>query len=158
MTDNSREKILSGVRPKTISSKQVIGTDSSVIESLQPVKIINPVLNQCVGRGVRPISVTMLLIYFISNWKLLAKYRRVLEAVWRYHITFMSRPFQLKRPHPHNHQADISPKDQIKAGDWLVKVDHKDAFFTIRIHPSQTKIYQFNCLPFGQSSAPWDFY
>ena len=132
MTDNSREKILSGVRPKTISSKQVIGTDSSVIESLQPVKIVNPVLNQSVGRGVRPISVTMWLVYIYKQLEVASQISyRVLEAVWRYHITFMSRPFQLKRPHPHNHQADISPKDQIKAGDWLVKVDHKDAFFTI---------------------------
>ena len=64
VTDNSREKILSGVRPKTISSKQVIGTDSSAIESLQPVKIVNPVLNQSVGRGVCPISVTMLLVFY----------------------------------------------------------------------------------------------
>ena len=64
MTDNSREKILSGVRPKTISSKQVIRTDSSAIESLQPVKILNPVLNQSVRRGVHPISVTMLLAFY----------------------------------------------------------------------------------------------
>ena len=65
-----------GPGPLKISSKQVVGTDLSEIESLQPVKIANPVLNQIVGMGIHPISVYCL--YFISNWKLLTKDRRVL--------------------------------------------------------------------------------
>ena len=57
-------------------------------------------------------------------------------------------------------------KDLIKTGDWMAKVDLKDAYFMIPIHTTQRKylrfvvvgsIYEFNCLPFGPSSAPWVF-
>ena len=57
-------------------------------------------------------------------------------------------------------------KDLIKLGDWLAKVDLKDAYFAVPIHKAheqylrfsfQGKLYQFNCLPFGLSSAPWVF-
>ncbi len=57
-------------------------------------------------------------------------------------------------------------KDLIKPGDWLAKVDLKDAYCAIPIDPSHRKYlrfvvdnqtYQFNCLPFGLAAAPWVF-
>ena len=57
-------------------------------------------------------------------------------------------------------------KDLLKRGDWLAKIDLKDAFFSIPINPNHKKFlrfmfqgntYQLNCLPFGLSSAPWVF-
>ena len=57
-------------------------------------------------------------------------------------------------------------KDLLKAGNWMVKIDLKDAYFMIPIAQEdrtflcfqwQNKAYQFNCLPFGLSSAPWVF-
>ena len=57
-------------------------------------------------------------------------------------------------------------KDLLRHGDWLAKVDLKDAYFVIPIDPTHRrylrcqvlgKIYQFTCLPFGLSSALWVF-
>ena len=57
-------------------------------------------------------------------------------------------------------------KEIVKPGDWLAKIDLKDAYFAIPIHPdhrcylrfaSKGSTYQFTCLPFGLSSAPWVF-
>ena len=57
-------------------------------------------------------------------------------------------------------------KDLLRQGDWVAKVDLKDAFFSVPIDHQHRKFlrfifkgktYQFNCLPFGLSSAPWVF-
>lgn len=54
-------------------------------------------------------------------------------------------------------------KDLVKQGDWMAKVDLKDAYFLIPIYPGHQKYlrfqwkgqtYQFHCLPFGLSCAP----
>ena len=57
-------------------------------------------------------------------------------------------------------------KDLLGQGDWLTKVDLKDAYFAVPIHHAnqkhlqfqiQGKTFRFTCLPFGLSSAPWVF-
>ena len=57
-------------------------------------------------------------------------------------------------------------KSLVKRGDWLVKVDLTDAYFSVSIHQDHRrflcftlgeKTYQFTCLPFGLTSAPWVF-
>ncbi len=57
-------------------------------------------------------------------------------------------------------------KSLVKRDDWLVKVDLKDAYFSVPIDrshrqylcfPLGERIYQFTCLPFGLTSAPWVF-
>ena len=54
-------------------------------------------------------------------------------------------------------------KDLIRAHNLLVKVDLKDAYLLVPIHPNhhkylqfqwQAQTYQFSCLPFGLSCAP----
>ena len=54
-------------------------------------------------------------------------------------------------------------RDLLKQGDWMCKIDMKDAYLTTSIHKDSRKylrfiwkgkIYQFNCLPFGLASAP----
>ena len=57
-------------------------------------------------------------------------------------------------------------KSLIQQGDFMMKLDLKDAYYTLPIHPShrkylrffyQDRTYEFQCLPFGLSSAPWAF-
>lgn len=57
-------------------------------------------------------------------------------------------------------------KHLVKQGDWFTKIDLKDAYLTVPINPAHQRflqlqwrnvVYQFTCLPFGLSSAPWAF-
>ena len=54
----------------------------------------------------------------------------------------------------------------IQPGDFMMKLDLQDAYFSVPIHDSykhylrfifQGTTYEFQCLPFGLSSAPWTF-
>ena len=55
-------------------------------------------------------------------------------------------------------------KGLLMPGDWLVKLDLKDAYLSVLIHAShqkflrfhwESKEWQFQALPFGLSSAPY---
>ena len=57
-------------------------------------------------------------------------------------------------------------KDLLRVGDWMAKIDLKDAYFMVPKTKEdrdflkfqwEDKFYQFNCLPFRLSSAPWVF-
>ena len=57
-------------------------------------------------------------------------------------------------------------RDLMRPGDWLGKMDLKDAYLVIPIDQTHRdylrfqfvgKTYHFTCLPFGLSSAPWVF-
>lgn len=57
-------------------------------------------------------------------------------------------------------------RDLLRAGDWMTKVDLKDAYFMIPIREEdraflkfsfRDRTYQFKCLPFGLACAPWVF-
>ena len=57
-------------------------------------------------------------------------------------------------------------KDLLKPGNWMTKVDLKDAYFMIPVTTDHRTLlqfkwlgetYQFNCLPFWLSSTPWVF-
>jgi len=57
----------------------------------------------------------------------------------------------------------VTVRGLLRKGDWMVKVDLKDAYLTVPIDPAhhpylrfswRGKIFQFLCLPFGLTSAP----
>ena len=67
---------------------------------------------------------------------------------------------------PHFKMEGIHTLKHLRTGDWLAKVDLKDVYFSILIHPDHRKflcfplgdkVYQFTCLPFGLASEPWVF-
>ena len=54
-------------------------------------------------------------------------------------------------------------RDLLQKNDWMTRIDLKDAYFSVPIHPQhrkflrfrwQEKCFQFTCLPFGLASAP----
>ncbi|KAB0802676.1 hypothetical protein PPYR_04862 [Photinus pyralis] len=68
---------------------------------------------------------------------------------------------------PHFKMEDIRTALRlIKKDCWFTSIDIKDAYFHIRIHPNSRKfvrfefdrqLYEFTCLPFGLSPAPYVF-
>ena len=68
---------------------------------------------------------------------------------------------------PHFKMEGIATlKDLLRPGNWMVKVDLKDAYFTITNHLHHQQFlrfrvegqcYQLTCLPFSLSCAPWTF-
>ena len=70
-------------------------------------------------------------------------------------------------PHLHFQMEGIHMlKDLLKQGDFMGKIDLKDAYFAVPISKSdrkylrfwwRNKIYQFNSLPSGLSCVPWVF-
>ena len=56
-----------------------------------------------------------------------------------------------------------SLKSLLQKGDWLVKIDLKEAYFSVPVCQEHRRflcfqveeLYQFTCLPFGLASAPW---
>ena len=69
-------------------------------------------------------------------------------------------------PHHFKMEGIHTLKDLLRRSNWMTKVDLKDAYFMIPIHTSdrpalrfsvRERHYQFTCLPFGLSCAPWVF-
>ena len=70
------------------------------------------------------------------------------------------------RQHFKMEKAHMLP-DILQVQDWMVKIDLKEAYNAVPVHPdsqgflsflwNQTQ-YQFTCLPFGLSCAPQIFY
>lgn len=57
-------------------------------------------------------------------------------------------------------------RNLIRKGDYMAKIDLKDAFLSVPVHPDDHSLlqfrwrgvlYQFCSMPFGLSSAPWPF-
>ena len=70
-------------------------------------------------------------------------------------------------PHSHFKMEGIHMlKDLLRRGDFLAKIDLKDTYFAVPISTQDRKYlrfrwgkktFQFNCLPYGLSCAPWVF-
>ena len=69
-------------------------------------------------------------------------------------------------PHHFKMESIRTVKGVMQKGDWLCKLDLKDAYLTIPSHQSQqpllrflwdSRMWQFKVLPSGLSSAPWVF-
>ena len=70
-------------------------------------------------------------------------------------------------PHHHFKMEGIqNPRELLRKDDWITKVDLKDAYFMVPMDrgsrdflqfTNQSRHYQFTCLPFGLSCAPWVF-
>ena len=67
---------------------------------------------------------------------------------------------------PFRMESPWSVREGIRKGDWATSLDLRDAYFHVRVHPSDRKYlrfnwkgrtFQFNVLPFGLSLAPWAF-
>ena len=61
------------------------------------------------------------------------------------------------------HQNLDSARFILRKEDWMAKLDLKDAYLTVPVHPShhrflrfarRGRIYQFNCIAFGLAPAP----
>ena len=73
---------------------------------------------------------------------------------------------QFVTPHHFKMEGLHSVRSLLQENDYMVKIDLKDAYFTVPICSSSQKFlrflwnqrkFQFCCLPFGLSSAPWVF-
>ena len=69
-------------------------------------------------------------------------------------------------PHHFKMKGLHTLRDLLRKEDWLINVDLKDAYFMIPIQQQdrgflhfsmESRDYQFLCLPFGLSCAPWVF-
>lgn len=81
---------------------------------------------------------------FENNWKVVTSDPWVLNCIQGYVLDMIENP----------HQGN-TPKELLKQGDWMTKVDLKDAAKHHRCHLRfrwQARTYQFNCLPFGLST------
>ena len=127
---------------------------SPVLSPVYPIKSLHSTKDQISCMGVVPISANNRqlagrLAHHILNWGALTRDCWVLNTVQGYQIEFEAEPHQNRQPYPSH---------------YVVK--NSNQFFTIPIHTSQReylrfkfqdKVYQFNCLPFGLSVAPWVF-
>lgn len=114
------------------------------VESLASKGAITEVLDSSVG---------FVLSFFVSQKK---------DSTWRPIIDLKPLNRFIKYEHFKMEGLD-SVRILALQGDWLVKIDLKDAYLTVPIHPSQRKFlrfswrkrsFQFRCLPFGLSAAP----
>jgi len=70
----------------------------------------------------------------------------------------------VRHPHPHFKMEDLKVvADILCPEDFMCKIDLKDVYFAVPIHPEHQKLhcfqfknvtYRFKCLPLGLTSAP----